>query len=297
MESREFVETMTDGTPLHSRLWLPSASPLGVVVIVHGLGEHSGRYEFVAQHLTDAGYRVVAYDQRGHGATPGPRGHVREYEVLLNDLHDVIAEARRLSNFLPIFLYGHSFGGNVVLNYALRRKPELAGLVVTSPLLRPRHDVPLWKRCCARVLSRVWPTFSFDNHVDPKWLSRDDASVEAYRQDPAVHHRVSARLATQMLDAGRWAISHASKMRLPLLLLHGEADEVTSPAASREFASHAACECELKIWEGLFHEPHWEKQREAVLSCIVAWLTERAGHHQSAKRQLCSCTHRKEGHE
>jgi alpha-beta hydrolase superfamily lysophospholipase len=222
---------------------------------------------------------------------------VRDYEVLLNDLQDVIAEARRLDNCLPVFLYGHSFGGNLVVNYALRRQPELAGLVVTSPLLRPTHAVPRWKTICGRTLSSAWPSFTFDNGVERKQLSRDPSALRAYQDDPLVHRRVSARLATQMLDAGEWAIRHAVDMRLPLLLLHGGADEVTSPAASREFASHVACDCELKIWDGFFHEPHWETEREAVLSCIAAWLTDRVGRHQSAKHHLSNGTNRKECNE
>ena len=160
----------------------------------------------------------------------------------------------------------------LVLNYGLRRQPKLNGLVVTSPLLRPAMPVPRWKTLCARVFDRIWPRLTLGSGVDPNLLSRDPSCVDAYATDPLVHRRVSCRLAVQMLDAGNWAVQHASRLQLPLLLIHGGADAVTSPEASVEFAGRVARNCHLRIWDGLYHEPHWEIERESVIQYIIDWL-------------------------
>jgi alpha-beta hydrolase superfamily lysophospholipase len=242
------------------------------VVIVHGLGEHSGRYGEVARHLTAAGYLVLAFDLRGHGRTEGPRGHARGFGILLDDVDEVVGEAAGRGRALPAFLYGHSLGGSIVLNYALRRQPQLAGLVVSSPLLQPTIAPGAWRVTLARTLQRIWPALTFANTVDPADLSRDPEVVRAYREDPLVHRRVSVRLGTQMLRAGRWALAHADGLRVPTLLMHGTADSLTSPAASRLFARRAENLCQLRLWDGCFHELHWERERAAVLEFVVDWL-------------------------
>lgn len=272
MRSSEYTLRTDSGMQLYARLWEAEADTAGVVVIVHGLGEHSGRYAGVASQLTRAGYRVLAFDQRGHGRTAGPRGHVHSYDVLLDDINAFVAEAVCRAHGAPVFLYGHSLGGNLVLNYALRRQPDLAGLVVTSPLLRLTRTVPRWKTLGVRILGRVWPRLSLPDGVDPQLLSRDPAAVRTCLEDPLAHRRVSCRLATQMLDAGDWAVQHASRLKLPLLLMHGDADAVTSHAASVEFARGVSSACQLRIWDGLYHELHWELERDSVIRYIVDWL-------------------------
>ncbi len=177
---------------------------------------------------------------------------------------------------VPVFLYGHSLGGNLVLNYALRRQPDVAGLVVTSPLLRLTRSIPRWQSLGAEMLSRVWPGFSLPNGIAPQQLSHDPASVRGCLEDPLVHRRVSCRLATQMLDADEWAVQHASQLKLPLLLLHGDADPVTSHAASEEFAHGMGHGCQLRLWEGLYHELRWEAERDAVIRYIIDWLRDTA---------------------
>jgi alpha-beta hydrolase superfamily lysophospholipase len=274
---QEIEWSAADKTRLFAQAWEPAGGQSGVIAIVHGLGEHSGRYAEVAGQLVDAGYAVLTFDQRGHGRSEGPRGHAPSYDVLLDDLEILVAQARRRSGTRPVFLYGHSMGGNLVLNYALRRQPPLAGLVVTSPVLRPTLPPPAWKLAAAKMMNRVWPTFSLDNGVDPSDLSHDEAAVQAYREDPLVHGRVSARLGTALISTGVWALEHAGQLSLPLLLMHGSADALTSPAATAEFAGRLEGRCELKIWEGLFHELQWERERETVVRFVVDWLRQIAG--------------------
>lgn len=272
MQHREFELTTPDGTRLFAQSWEPEDDAVGTVAIVHGLGEHSGRYAELAETLGRARYLVLAFDLRGHGRTDGQRGHVGDYNVLLDDIGLLIEGASSRSGRLPIFLYGHSLGGNLVLNYALRRHPHIAGLVVTSPLLRLTSTPPLWKWMLAQVMSRIWPRFSFQGRIDPEDLSHDPAAMRLVEQDPFVHRRVSARLGAQMLDAGQWALDNASQLARPLLLMHGSADPLTSPDASAEFARWAGDKCIFRVWEGLYHELHWETERNAVVQCIIDWM-------------------------
>ncbi|MCH5373226.1 MAG: lysophospholipase, partial [Planctomycetes bacterium] len=172
----------------------------------------------------------------------------------------------------PRFLYGHSLGGNLVANFALRRHPELSGLVIASPLLLPTIPPPKWKVVLGHALNYVWPTATFNKGSDPYALSHDPEAVERYLEDPLVHYRVSARLAVEMLAAGRWALKHAGELSLPTLLMHGDDDPITSVEASRQFGANSRSSCTLKIWEGMVHELHWDTRRAEVLSYVIDWL-------------------------
>ncbi len=267
----------TDGLVLAARRWDPPGNVIAAVGIVHGLGEHSARYDELAQWLTCAGFRVVAIDHRGHGLTPGKRGHVADYSLLLDDIDSLVKELNSADPQVPCFLFGHSLGGNLVLNYVLRRQSHqaIAGLVITSPLFEPTAAPPMLKRGVARVLNRIWPSFTFDTGVTAKKLSHDLDALARHEADPLVHHRVSARLALDMLAAGRWALAHASALKTPLLLLHGDEDQVTSPAATRAFARRVGDLCTLHIAPHGYHELHRESDRDATFQRIVAWLLDR----------------------
>lgn len=272
MQHRESELTATDGFRLFVQSWEPEDHAIGTVAIVHGLGEHSGRYAEVADALVRARYAVTALDWRGHGRTDGQRGHVRDYSVLLDDIGLLVEQVSSRGGELPVFLYGHSLGGNLVLNFALQRQPQIAGLVVTSPLIRLTSAPPLWKRMLGRMMSRIWPRFSFPGEINPEDLSHDPEAIRLVEQDPLVHRRVSARLGTQMLDAGQWALDNAGQLVLPTLLMHGGADPLTSADASAEFAHHAGNKCTFRLWDGLYHELHWETEREAVMQFVIDWL-------------------------
>lgn len=262
--------TASDGIPLWGSLWRPPA-PRAAASLVHGIGEHSGRYGHVARALNDAGYAVVAFDLRGHGHSGGPRGHAAEYGLLMADLDLLLQETRRRFSGLPHFLYGHSLGGNLALNYCLRRKPELAGAVVTSPWLALATRPPRWKMALVWLLNRVRPAVTLSRGSDPSALSSDRAVVAAYRRDPLVHNRISARLYATMAASGAEALAQAARFPLPLLLMHGAADTVTSPFASQAFCNLAP-DCTFRLWPHLRHELHNERERDEVLAAIIAWL-------------------------
>ncbi len=263
--------TVPSRPPLFFRLWRP-AQVRAVVALVHGLGEHCGRYGHVAAALNQAEYALLAMDLYGHGRSGGQRGHIPAYETLLDEIAMLLEEAGRRFPGRPRFLYGHSMGGNLVLNYALRRRPHLNGVIATGPALRTASPPPAWQTTLARLIERVWPAFSMPNGLPRPFLARDPAVVQAYTDDPLVHNRVSARLGLAILESGRWALEHAAEMPLPLLLMHGTADRLTDPEASRAFATRASGDCALLLWEGFYHELHNEPEKEAVFAVMLDWL-------------------------
>lgn len=261
-----------DGTKFHLRTWEPAAAPAGLAIaLVHGLGEHSGRYVELVAHLTEHGYPVIAMDLRGHGRSTGKRGHAPTYEALMDDIELLLGAARERFPGVRLVLYGHSFGGNLVINYVLRRRPDLAGLIAMSPALRPAFHPPGWKLGLGRMLYRVWPSLTLYSEVDMRGVSRDQSVVRAAQADPLAHDRISARLGLDLLQAGEWALQQAHTLAIPTLLMHGDSDRVTSATASREFARRASL-CTLRIWQGLYHELHHEPEKAAVFTEITRWL-------------------------
>jgi alpha-beta hydrolase superfamily lysophospholipase len=282
MQHFEFNWQTDDGLQLYAQGWQPHVEPKGVVCLVHGLGEHSGRYAHLAAFLNQAGYALLAFDLRGHGQSEGQRGHAPSYEALLDDISQLLAEAAERYPNHPRFLYGHSLGGNLVIGqlvgpYAPHRRPNLAGVIATGPLLRTAFEPPAWKLTLGKIMYNLWPTFSMANELDRQGLSRDPEVVRAYEVDPLVHDRVSARLAMDMLQAGVWALEHAGELSLPLLLMHGGADRLTSAQASGEFAAQAGNVCTLRIWDGFYHEIHNEPEQEQVFEYLLEWLNDKLG--------------------
>ncbi len=263
----------SDGLNLYAQGWEPDAPPKAVVCLVHGLGEHSGRYAHVGMVLTQAGCALLGFDLRGHGKSEGPRGHAPSWEVLFSDVDCLLDQAAERYPGKGRFLYGHSLGGSIVLSYALRCKPKLLGVIATSPGLRTAFEPPRWKLTIGRVLYKVRPQLAMANGLDREGLSHDPAVVRAYNSDPLVHDRVTARLALDMFAAGEEALAQANRFPLPLLLMHGNSDGLTSFRASREFADAApASKCTFKEWDGLYHELHNEPQQAEVFATMIGWL-------------------------
>ncbi len=264
-----------DGWLLYAQGWQPEGEVRSVVCLVHGLGEHSGRYGHVAATLNRAGHALLALDLRGHGRSTGRRGHVPSLGAVLEDIDLLLEEAAGRFPGRPRFLYGHSMGALLVLDYALRRRPALSGVIATAAALRSPLEGQRVKVALARLLSRVFPALTFPSGLDPATISRDLAVVQAYRNDPLVHDRISFRLADELLRTSRWVMEHAAEFPLPLLLIHGGADRLTLPEGSREFAARAGKGCTLKVWEGLYHEVHNEPEQGEVLADILSWMEER----------------------
>ncbi len=260
---------------LFGRSW-PVEAPKGVVCLVHGLGEHGGRYAPLAAALNRAGFAVHAFDLRGHGKSGGKRGHTPSYESLLDDITSLLDDAEEKFPGAPLFLYGHSLGGNLVVNYILRRPvARLAGAVATGPWLRLAFEPPAYKIWLARTVGRLLPALLQPSGLNPEFLSHDPEIVRAYVEDPLVHDRISSALFLGAYEAGLWALEHAADLPLSLLLMHGAADQLTSPQASEAFCRRAGERCVFRAWDGLYHEIHNEPQKEEVYRAVIAWLENR----------------------
>lgn len=275
MRHYEWFQPTHDGTRLFMQSWEPDAETGGVVALLHGHGDHSGRYAHVAAALAAAGFATVSFDHRGHGKSAGRRGYTPSYDALLVDIDTLLAETERRYANRPRFLYGQSMGGNLALNYALRRRPALAGVIATSPWLRLALTPPAWKVRAGNLLDRVAPTLAQPSGLDTAAIARDPAAVRAYQNDPLNHDRITARLFNGVQQAGEWALAHAAGFPLPLLLLHGDADRITSAAATRAFAARAP-NCTLRVWDDGYHEMHNDHDAPEMLTLIVDWLRARA---------------------
>lgn len=273
MQSGNFNFSSNDGLTLFGRFWQAQGTPKGVINLVHGLGEHSGRYPHVAEAMTKAGYHFIGFDLRGHGLSEGKRGHTPDYDHILDDVTLFLEKSNQLFDpELPDFLYGHSLGGSVVLNYVLRRTNDLAGVISTDPPLRLAFEPPKVKHLLGKIMAKLMPSFSMNNGLEVEALSRDAAVVKAYRDDVLVHDRVSAMMAIELIDTGQYTLDHAADWDMPLLLMHGTADRVSSPQSTQEFAENAKGKVALRLWEGFYHEIHNDIGKEQVITTMIEWL-------------------------
>lgn len=267
---KTFTITTSDGILLFGQSWEPADSIVGVVCLVHGHGEHTGRYATFAEAMNKAGFAVMGFDFRGNGKSGGPRGHVPSYEQVMDDCSLILDKTMRHYPKKPVFLYGHSMGGNFVINYALRRKPQIAGIIASAPQLRNSFKVPGWKLFTARILYYIWPTLTMGDGIDRDSVCRSPQVCNSLRTDPLNHDRVTARYLC-IIDAGEWAISHAQELTNEMLVLHGDSDKLTSTDASRLFAGKSK-HCTLKIWPGFYHQLYEEPGKEELFAYTIAWM-------------------------
>jgi alpha-beta hydrolase superfamily lysophospholipase len=264
--------TMADGQQLFLRDWSGRATH-SAVLMVHGLGEHSGRYDALAKWFVSHGYAVRSYDQRGHGRTPGRRGALRHSDDLLRDLTAVYENYAIHSGRHPLLL-GHSMGGLVALRAVLDGRVEPSGLVLSSPALRSFE--PLWLRRLAAVLARVLPNLPLRNGLPIDALSHDTKVVEEYRTDPLRTGWITPRLADFIFRAGASSITDAWRLRVPSLLLAAGSDRLVDPSGSRDFANGAWATHQLtsRFFDTLFHELFNETEtgRHQVLAQLAEWL-------------------------
>jgi len=272
MKHTELGWKALDGLNIFAQTWEPDSPPKAVICLVHGLGEHSGRYAHVAETLNRGGYAVIASDLRGHGKTEGKRGHSPSFNAFMDDVAILMGEYAQRYAGLPCFLWGHSLGGVLVANYVLRRKPKLTGVVITSPGLKTSISDQKMKIQFAKIAGMFIPEMSMPTGLDAKLISRDPAVVERYVNDPLVHGTATLAMAKYTIEAIPWAYAHASEWDLPVLIMHGDADAIAYVSGSEEFASKIAQDCTLKIWPGLWHETHNEPEKEQVLAYALGWL-------------------------
>lgn len=246
----------------------------GVVVLVHGFGEHSGRYVAnVIPMLLDASMAVVSFDNVGHGNSSGKRGHCASYEALMDILKSAMDKAVTLYSNVPLYLYGHSMGGNLVLNYVLRNQVNVAGVIATSPYLRLAFKPPTWKMVLGKLLLRVMPMVTLPSGLDPSGISRIPEEVDKYKNDPLVHDKVSPMFSLPIIEAGEWAIANAGSLKVNTLLLHGTDDSIIDYNGTAEFHQNSNSTT-LKLLEGGYHELHNDLCEKEMLAIISDWVKQ-----------------------
>ncbi|MCM5679184.1 lysophospholipase [Schlegelella sp. S2-27] len=266
--------TVADGTQLALRAWpAPETPARAAVLIVHGLGEHSGRYEHVAQRLRSWGFAVTGYDHRGHGRSQGPRGGLRHPHDLLSDLAAVV-DHLRAQGAAPLLLLGHSMGGLVVGRFVADALRPVDGLVMSSPAL----DIGLsaLNRGLLAASHALAPNLQVPNGLNPTFVSHDEAVVKAYVDDPLVHDKVTARLVRFMVEGGVRVRERAGQWSVPTLLIWAGADRLVAPAGSAAFAERApAGVAHCHRFDHMYHEIFNEPDNEAVFDVLKHWLDRR----------------------
>ncbi|MFZ0042952.1 MAG: lysophospholipase [Solirubrobacteraceae bacterium] len=254
--------------------WTPAAGVRAVVVIVHGAGEHSGRYEQVAGRLTQEGYAGFALDHRGHGRSDGPRALIDRMSAAVADLDSLIDLAGAEHPDAPVFVLGHSMGGTIAVQYALSHQDRMAGLILSGPLAE--IDAPAAMRAAGRALSVLAPRLPLIG-VDPGLVSRDPEVVAAYRSDPLVHHgKLPARTVAELTAAIDAFPARAPEIIVPTLIVYGTADRLCPPSGSVMLGERiGADDLTLRSYDGLYHEVLNEPERERVLDDVCAWLGQR----------------------
>ena len=276
-ESRLTTFTASDGNNVVVQDWPldPGVKLRGVVIVVHGLGEHAGRYDHVARQLNDWGFAVRGYDQCGHGESGGARGSLPSDTRLLDDLADMVDSTRaRMRKGLPLILLGHSMGGLVVGRFVSLKMREVDGLVMSSPALNAGMNA--FQKLLVSILPKIAPDLRVGNGVKPQFISHDPAVVAAYKADPLVHERISARLARFIADAGPQTVALAAQWTVPTLLLYAGDDRLLNPQGSRDFAATAPKDVVTSQgFDALYNEIFNELDAKPVFAALKQWLDQR----------------------
>ena len=264
----------SDGVRLYAQWWKPSGTPRGVVGVVHGGCEHSGRYAYLAEVLARSGYLVAAIDLRGHGRSPGRRVFIRSFDEYLADVLCLLSQAAKQAPGRPVFLLGHSLGGLIATLFVIVERPVIAGLVLSGPFLEIGEGISKPAIRLARIMGRLFPRLTISKALDATAVSRNPEVVSAYAKDSLVHHGgIPLGTGVEVMKAIATKNARMAEIRVPLLVFHGTADRLAAVDGSQQLYSRAtSADKTLRLCEGLFHEVFNEPERETLLAELVKWL-------------------------
>jgi alpha-beta hydrolase superfamily lysophospholipase len=276
MKHREETLIGFDGRELFFQSWEPEGAPRAVIAIVHGGFEHSGHYGFLVDSLVDKGFALAGLDLRGHGKSKGKRGHIMDWNEIREDMGSYLSKLQKEFPGRPLFLFGHSVGGTIALDYALRRSPALAGVILSGAGISTGNASRVLL-AINKLISAVFPSFSVNANFDFSIVTRDPRVVKEYESDPLILSALSARFWAECLKTIAWVRDHASDWELPLLVLHGSEDQNMPIEDIKEFFGDLTCEDkELITYEGGYHCPYNDLQKEQVFSDIEKWIDKRS---------------------
>ncbi len=265
-----------DGTSFYVQGWeSDDRKPKALIVLIHGLGEHTGRFAHVGKVLTEAGYVLAGFDLRGHGKSDGARGHSPSLDAYMQDIRQFLQWTAQRYPDLPQFLYGHSLGGLLVLAYSIQYGAGLKGVMVTSPGLHTALQEQKAKVAMVRLLGSLLPGVTVPSGLDPAMISRDPGVVQAYVNDPLVHYKTSLGFGKAALSAIDLCFRRAGEFPVPLLIMHGRGDKIAYSIGSEDFSKlvrAAGGNVTLKLWDELYHEIHNEPEKAQVFKFMIEWL-------------------------
>ena len=270
----DFNIKLSNGQVLRGMIQSPGENTKAVIILIHGLGEHIQRYIYWAGLFKKEGIGFAGVDLPGHGRSEGKRGNIRSYALLREMIDILLKSCNKTFPGIPVYLYGHSLGGTIVLDYLLRRNPKVKGAIITSPWLRLSFEPPKIKLIMASVMKNILPGLIQQSGLNANHLSHDETVVEKYRTDTLVHGKISVSLFHGSMSAAKYSLAHASELKVPTLILHGNDHKILSPEGSREFVGKTVM-AKLKIWDGGYHELHNEPFKDEVFAYIMNWINRK----------------------
>ncbi len=274
IEAAQHLEGQFTGATgqLYWQAWKPDV-PKALLVIVHGFDDHSSRYAHVADYFATRGFAVYTFDQIGHGKSGGVRGHVNRFDDYVADVERFVALVKSQQPNLKTFLYGHSQGGMVALRYGIVHPDGVNGIITSGAGMLLAMPTPAWKVSLGKVLANIVPTFSMPNGIPMNGLTHDEQMLNATRDDSLRHGKATARWANEFFKAQQDILASANRFDVPLLMLHGGADPIISPDATKQFyADASSSDKHMKIYDGMLHEISNEVGREQVFADMEQWL-------------------------
>lgn len=258
---------------LYYQSWAPDGVPIAVLLVVHGLAEHSGRYSNLVNYFVPKGYTIYSFDLRGHGKSEGKRGYVERFSYYLDDVKTYYDKVVQENKNTKIFMVGHSMGGTIATAYTIKHQSELNGLILSGAALKAGASVTKAAMLMAKVLSFLMPKMGVTT-LDASAVSRDKAVVEAYINDPLNYTgKISARLGAELLNEIQQLPAKIPELSLPILIMHGTADRLSDPASSKTlFEGVSSKDKTLKLYEGFYHEIFNDPERQQVFLDMENWL-------------------------
>jgi acylglycerol lipase len=259
------------GLFLHRVSWMPKKDPRAIIMLVHGLGDHILSFQHLAYYFNCEDIGVVGIDLRGHGKSEGRRGGA-SYHDLLMDVNELVKYTKKLYPCIPKIFYGHHLGASLVMNYSIRHSASANGIIATSPWIKSYYSPPSLIQIGAALISRMYPSFTISNGISNKYLSKDSSLVLRRIEDPLVHQKISLRLLREANAAGEVILKNKHKFNIPILIMHGTSDKITSWHASAKFSKYTNKKnTTFKSWEGAYHDLHNEPDKEMIFDYILHW--------------------------
>ena len=272
---KEFnIISSTDNFEINGEIW-QAKDPLAVMIIIHGFGEHSGRYENMAKHITKNNISVITFDLRGHGRATGPKGVCNDYNLMTNDITEVIEMSQNINSKLPHFIYGHSMGGGLALHNGLFKTDVIRGYLVSAPLLRPTKPINAVMKTLVKFMNYIHPNGALSNKIKGDQISTINKEQANYENDPLNHSRLGTGLAIAMIEMGEKILSHRQGWTKDLCMWHSKIDKLTDYAATEKFASNAKNTNFIPL-DSVEHETHNDTSRQKIYKLIISFIKDRA---------------------